>query len=471
MDIKNYVKKARSGKIDLIKNTKNIISECEKINKEYNYFNVISKDSAIKKAEELYKKDSKGKLFGVPVSVKDCICVKDVESRAGSKILSGYNPVFDATVVDKVKKEGGIILGKTSQDEFGFGSFNVNVGVDFKIPKNPVDKERTCGGSSGGAAGITKKLEYPHAALAESTGGSIAAPASYCGVIGLCPTYGRVSRYGLMDYANSLDKIGVISRNIDDCALVLEVISGYDNKDSTSLNVPDYKYSRIEQDEKKLKIGIIKESLLEGVDKEVKKSILRLVGKLKSKEIEVKEVSLPLVFKYGIQTYYLISMAEASTNLAKFCGMRYGYEEKIQGNFNDYFSKIRTKSFSREAKRRIILGTFARMAGYRDAYYLKAMKVRTLMIEEYKKLFSEFDLLISPTMPNFAPRLDEIDKLSPLENYMMDIMTVGPNLCGFPHISVPYGSKHNMPIGVMFTADHLEEKKLIEIGKIVEKIG
>ena len=267
-----------------------IIEEIKKINHEFHYFNEISEDLAIESA-----KNSKGKLKDVIVSVKDCICVKDVESTAGSAILKGYKPVFDATVVDKVKKEGGIIVGKTSQDEFGFGSFNVNVGVGFKVPLNPFDKERACGGSSGGAAGFTQKASFRHIALSESTGGSIAAPASFCGVVGLCPTYGRVSRYGLMDYANSLDKIGPMAMNVYDAALMLEVISGFDDKESTSLDAPVDKYTDfVEKDPKGMKVGIIKEAFGEGIDDSVKEKVNEAIKQLESKGVKFEEISFPL---------------------------------------------------------------------------------------------------------------------------------------------------------------------------------
>ena len=333
---------------------KKTISEIKKIDKEYNYFLVI---------DDKPKKPKKGRLNGIPVSIKDCIVVKDMESKAGSKILEGYNPVFDATVIKKIRDEGGIIIGKTTQDVFGFGSFNVNVGLGYKVPKNPFDKTRACGGSSGGAAGITQKLEMPHIAISESTGGSIAAPACYCGVYGITPTYGRVSRYGLMDYANSMDKIGAMSKDIEELALMLEIISGYDEKDSTSVDKPVEKYTK--KSSKKFKVAIVKEFIGKGVDKDVKNNLLA-----KLKGIKHNLVSLPLTFKYGVPTYYLISMSEASTNLAKYCGMRYGVHAELKGNFNKYFSDVRSKNFSKEAKRRIILGTFARMSGFRDAFYL-----------------------------------------------------------------------------------------------------
>jgi len=436
---------------------KKVIQEAKKINKEYNYFNII---------DEAPKKEGDGKLNNITVSVKDCICIKDLESRAGSKILEGYNPVFNATVIEKVKKAGAIIIGKTAQDAFGFGSFSVNVGKDMKIPLNPFDKQRACGGSSGGAAGFTQKATFPHIALGQSTGGSIVCPASFCGVIGLCPTYGRVSRYGLMDYANSLDKIGPMAKTMKEIALMLEIISGYDEKESTTIDAPVPKYTDfLKKDIKGMKIGIIKEAFEKGIDEEVKEKVEEGIKLLEKQGAKTESISLPLTQKYGVETYYLLAMCEASTNLAKFCGMRYGASEKIEGSFNEYFSKIRSHYLNDESKRRIIIGTFARMAGYRDAYYIKAAKVRTKIIEEYKKAFKKVDLLVSPTMPFVAPKFKEIEKLTPLQNYMADILTVGPNLAGLPHITLPVGfNKDKMPIGLMLIADHLQEEKLIQAG-------
>jgi len=447
MNVEEYVTGVRKGEISVKENIKKILNEAKKINKEYNYFNVIS-DDALTKAEEV-EKNRKGKLAGLPISVKDCVCVKGMESRAGSLILKGYKPVINATVIERLEKEGAIIIGKTSQDEFGFGSFSTNTD---NIPKNPLDKMRSCGGSSGGAAGFTRKTENVHAAIAESTGGSIACPASFCGVAGLTPTYGVVSRYGLIDYANSLDKIGIIGKNVKDTKLVFDVIKGKDERDSTSVDA-DFKDSKVK------KIAVIKESL--NVDKEIKEIVLSKVGK-------VEQVSLPLVSKYALSCYYLISMSEASTNLAKYCGLRYGESLELNGNFNEYFSKVRSKFFTKESKRRIILGTFARMSGFRDAYYLRAMKLRTLIIEEYKKLFREYDILVSPTMPIVAPKFSDIKKLSPMENYMMDILTVGPNLAGLPHLSVNIGTKDKMPVGLMLIGDHFAEEKLTVKGEELE---
>ncbi len=453
MRIREFIEEVKRGNIDVAEHTSKILEEAEKINKEYNYFNTISKDLALKQAKSFNKK---GKLAGVPISVKDNICVKDIETTAGSKILRGYKPVFNATVIQKCIDEGAIIIGKTAQDEFGFGGFSVNVGINFKIPLNPFDKERATGGSSGGAAGFTQKTKYNHIALGQSTGGSIAAPASFCGVAGLCPTYGVVSRYGLIDYSNSMDKIGSLGKSVDDAEVLFDIIKGHDKMDATSLN------KELNKDDKVKRIGIIKETL--NVDKDIRKIIDQAINKVDN----VEEISLPLNEKYGVATYYLIAMAEASTNLAKFCGMRYGKHEKLEGSFNDYFSKVRSANFGQEAKRRIILGTFTRMAGYRDAYYIKAMQVRTKLIEEYKKAFKKYDVLISPTMPIVAPKFNEIAKLTPLQNYMMDIMTVGPNLAGLPHLSVNVGNYKNLPVGIMIIGDHLNEKKIINVGRRLE---
>ncbi len=460
-----FVKKVQSREIDIVEHTHRILEECKKINKEYNYLNTISEELAIKQAEAL-KKNPKGKLAGLPISVKDSICVKDVESTAGSKILKNYKPLFNATAVERAVKEGAIIIGKTSQDEFGFGGFSVNTGIGFKIPLNPFDKERATGGSSGGAAGLAQKADFPHISFGESTGGSIVNPASFCGVFGLCPTYGRISRYGLIDYGNSLDKIGPMSKNMDDIALMLEIMSGYDEKDSTSLKEKTESYiNYLKKDAKGLKIGIIKEAFGEGVSEEVSAKIHNATKKLESIGCNIEKVSLPVSIKYGIPVYYILACSEASTNLAKFCGMRYGEAEELTGNFDEYFTKVRSKNFGKEAKRRIMLGTFARMSGFRNAYYIKAAKVRTLIIEEYKKAFKKFDVLISPTVPILPPKFKEIEKLTILQNYMIDVLTVGPNLAGMPHINIPAGFERGLPVGMMAISDHLQEGKLIQIAK------
>ena len=472
MNCTGFIDKIKNNEIDIVEHTEKIIGECKKINKDYNFFNFISEELALEQANNIKKliksKDKKiknKKLLGVPISVKDAICVKNIETTAGSRILKGYKPLFNATVIEKIIDEGGIIIGKTSQDEFGFGGFSINT---FNAPKNPFDKERSCGGSSGGAAGLSQKLEN-HIALGESTGGSIVEPASFCGVFGLCPTYGLVSRYGLIDFGNSLDKIGPIGKNLGDVALLMKIISGHDKDDSTSLNVkPENYQEHIKKSVKGMKVGIIKEAFGQGVEKDVEKAVHKGIEKLEESNVKAEEISLELPIKYGIATYYMIATSEASTNLAKYCGMRYGKSEKLEGNFNEYFTKVRSENFTEEAKRRIILGTFARMAGYRDAFYLKAAKVRTLMIDEYKKAFRKFDALVSPTTPMLPPKFSEIEKLTPLQQYLADVMTVAPNVAGLPHLNVPVGFEKNLPVGMLLTADHLQEGKLLQLGSLFE---
>lgn len=460
---KEFVKEVHAGNISITEHTSKIVEEIEKKNKKFHHFNSFDKESVLAQARELEKqKNHKGKLLGVPISAKDCICVKGLESRAGSKILSGYKPVFDATVISKAKKEGAIILGKTAQDEFGFGTFSVNHTAG-KIPLNPLDEERSCGGSSGGAAGFTSLTEHTHIAIGESTGGSIACPASFCGVASITPTYGVVSRYGLMDYANSLDKIGSIGKTIDDASLLLEIMIGKDEKDSTSLD-----FSLKKEKTEKLKIGLPKELFKSIQDEKIKEIVLKKINEAESLGAKIEEISLPLNTKYGVAVYYLIAMTEASTNLAKYCGMRYGLEKPLEGNFNEYFSSVRSEAFGEETKRRILIGTFARMSGFRDAYYLRAMKARTKMINEYKSIFKKVDLLALPAMPIVAPKFSEIEKLSPLQHYEMDQCTVSPNLCGLPHATINAGSMKEMPVGLMLVGNHLDDSKVISFASTLE---
>src|SRR3989344_5298606 len=335
LSAQKFVSQVQTGSISVSEHAHKIVEEIEKKNPEFHYFNFFDKSFVLAQAEALekeIKKGRKGKLLGVPVSVKDCVCVKGIPATSSSKILSGYRPVFDATVIRKAKEEGAIILGKTVQDEFGFGTFSTNVG-NGKIPLNPLDKQRSCGGSSGGAAGFAALTNFTHLAIAESTGGSIAAPASFCGVSSITPTYGLVSRYGLLDYANSLDKIGSIGKTIHDSALLLDAISGKDAKDSTSLDAQGLKISKPE----KIKIGVPKELVDSIRNEKIKKIVAKKISGAEAKGFSVQEISLPLNTGYGVAVYYLIAMSEASTNLAKYCGMRYGLEKKLEGNFNEYF--------------------------------------------------------------------------------------------------------------------------------------
>jgi aspartyl-tRNA(Asn)/glutamyl-tRNA(Gln) amidotransferase subunit A len=435
-----------------------ILGKLEEMQKKYSPFITIAKD---------LQSGKEGKLAGVAVSVKDNICTAGMQTTAGSRILHGYVPPFDATVVERAKEAGAFIVGKTAQDEFGFGTFSSNCA--YGIPKNPHDTERSCGGSSGGAACLTALADFRHIALAESTGGSISCPAAFCGVVGLTPTYGLVSRWGLIDYANSLDKIGPIAKTVGDAALMLSVIAGYDPRDSTSLNVQQQDYTNyLGKSVKGMRIGV-PEEYFESIDSKIADAVWSAIKKLEDLGCSYTKVSLPQT-AYALPSYYIIAMAEASTNLAKFCGMRYGLHAALSGNYDEYFSVVRSSGFGEEAKRRIILGTYARMAGYRDAYYLKALKVRTKVIEDFKQAFKKVDVLAAPTMPVIAPKLAEVAKLTPIENYMMDVLTVAPNLAGIPMISVPCGTVEGMPVGLHIMGDHLQESNILQVASAFEKV-
>ena len=475
LSAKQFVAAVVAGSLSVEEHTAAILEEADRVDRQAHYFNVLAREAALNAAREIDKKikvgkgKELGKLAGLPLSVKDCIVVEGIESTAGSAILKGFVPPYTATAVSRSQAEGAIVLGKTSQDEFGFGSFSVNVGLGFRVPLNPHDSARSCGGSSGGAAGWTAATSHAHIALAESTGGSIVGPAAFCGVVGLCPTYGLVSRYGLIDYASSLDKIGPIAKSVEDAALCLEVIAGHDPNDSTSLPGHDLRFlPYLGADCSGLKLGLIKEAFGEGIDPEMASALL---DRLTATAIETKEISLPLTARYAIPTYYILATAEASTNLARYCGMRYGSQPKLEGWYNDYFASVRSAYLGKEAKRRIILGTFARMAGFREAYYIRAAKVRTAIIKEYAAALKECDALISPTMPFIAPRFDELSQLSPLQNYLADILTVGPNLAGLPHLSVPIARVKGMPAGLMVIAAHQNEGLLVSLGSTLERVS
>ncbi len=365
-----------------------------------------------------------------------------------------------------MKQSGGAISGKTAMDVFGFGTFSTN--TSYPVPKNPFDAERSCGGSSGGAGCITAAADFPHIAISESTGGSITAPAAFTGTVGLTPTYGRVSRYGLIDYANSLDKIGIIAKCVYDAGFMLGIISGHDPLDSTSSTSPNLDFTKsANKDVNELMIGVPKEYFSEGVDKRISDLVLKQVEKLESLGAKSEEISLPST-KYSVAAYYIIAISEASTNLAKYCGLRYGLEEQVEGTYDEYFSKIRSKGFGEEAKRRIILGTFARMAGFREEYYLKALKVRARIVNEFKQVFKKVDLLAVPSMPIIPPKFSEIKKLTPIQVYSLDILTVAPNMAGIPTLSVPCGKVEGLPAGMQLIADHFKEELLFRAGSAIE---
>lgn len=448
--MKEHLERVKAQDFDNGEFIEKVMQSASNISNEYSAFITMAKD----------------KPNGIlPISVKDNICTKGIRTTAGSKILDTYVPPFDATAVSKAKASGGFVIGKTAMDEFGFGTFSTNCA--YGAPKNPHNKERVCGGSSGGAACVAYAADFPHIAIAQSTGGSITAPAAFTGTVGLTPTYGLVSRWGLIDYANSMDRIGVIGKCSYDAALGLSIISGYDPLDSTSMNrgATDYVKS-IGNDVKGMKIGVPKE-YFDGVDKDITENVWKSIKLLESMGATYEEFSLKLT-KYATPAYYIIALSEASTNLAKFCGIRYGIEKQISGNYDEYFSAIRELGFGTEAKRRIILGTYARMSGYRDAYYIRALKIRGKIISEFKAAFKRYDSIATPSMPILPPKFSEINSLTPAQTYSMDRLTTAPNLCGFPTISVPAGTINGLPSGIQLIADHLNENKLVALASACE---
>ena len=411
------------------------------INSKYQMFHDYSEDKNAGDAKFLF-------------SAKDNLTSAEFETCSGSRILEGYHPAFDATAISKLKKMGGKLIGKTNMDEFGFGTFSTNSG--FEVPRNPFDLERSCGGSSGGSACAAAVLE-DHVSLGVSTGGSICCPASFCGVYGIAPSYGRVSRYGLIDYGNSLDKVGLLSSKASDLSKYLPIISGKDKMDPTSCAQSELKITG-----RKLRSAAVPKEAMEGLSDDVRIAFKTSLETLKSIGVDIEYIDMPSL-KYAMPAYYVLATSEASTNLARYVGMRYGQQDgDLSLKFDDYFTYFRSKYFGDEAKRRILLGTYTRMAGFRDRYYAKALNVRMYVIDSYKQVFKDHDAVLTPTMPFVSPRFDDISKMSPVESYKADYLTVPPNLAGTPHLSVPCGYNGNgMPIGMQFVTDHWNEDILL----------
>ena len=406
------------------------------------------------------------KFQGIPIGIKDNICIKGTKTTCGSKMLENFVAPYDATVIERIKEEGLIPLGKMNMDEFAMGSSTEY--SYFKKTKNPWDLSRVPGGSSGGSIAAVASNMVPWA-LGSDTGGSVRQPASLCGIVGLKPTYGLVSRYGLVAYASSLDQIGPATKDVEDSALLLEIIAGHDEKDSTSSNVPKKDYLKhLKEGVKGLKIGVPKEFFGEGINEEVKKSVLEAAETYKKLGAEVEEISLPIA-DYALATYYIISCAEASSNLGRFDGIRYGYRTKNYNSLKDIFVNSRTEGFGEEVKRRIILGTYVLSSGYYDAYYKKAQKVRTLIINEFKKNFEKYDVILTPTSPTTAFKIGERSN-NPLEMYLADLYTVPVNIAGIPAISIPCGvDSNNLPIGMQLIGKHFAEDMLFRVAYAFEQ--
>ncbi|KAB2331662.1 Asp-tRNA(Asn)/Glu-tRNA(Gln) amidotransferase subunit GatA [Bacillus mesophilum] len=433
-------------------------------------FLTLDEEKALKKAKDLDAKltagETKGMLFGMPIGVKDNIVTRGLRTTCASKILDNFDPIYDATVVNKLHSAETVTVGKLNMDEFAMGSSNENSG--FKPVRNPWNIDHVPGGSSGGSAASVAAGEVLFS-LGSDTGGSIRQPASFCGVVGLKPTYGRVSRFGLVAFASSLDQIGPITRNVEDNAFLLQAIAGIDPMDSTSANIEVPNFSEaLTGDVKGLRIAVPKEYLGEGVTEEVRASVLKSLSVLEKLGATWEEVSLPHS-KYALAAYYLLSSSEASANLARFDGVRYGYRTESPENLLELYKKTRAEGFGDEVKRRIMLGTFALSSGYYDAYYKKAQKVRTLIKQDFEQVFENYDVIIGPTTPTPAFKLGEkVD--DPLTMYANDILTIPVNLAGVPGISVPCGlSSDGLPLGLQIIGKHFDESTIYRVAHAFEQ--
>ena len=406
-----------------------------------------------------------GLLFGMPIGIKDNIVTKGLRTTCASKIIENFDPIYDATVMERLKAAESVTIGKINMDEFAMGSSNENSG--FKVTKNPWKTDHVPGGSSGGSAAAVAAGEVLFS-LGSDTGGSVRQPASFCGVVGLKPTYGRISRYGLVAFASSLDIIGPITRSVEDNAYLLQAIAGVDPMDSTSANVdvPDY-LSALTGDVKGLRIAVPKEYLAQGVKEEVRQSVLNALKVLEGLGATWDEVSLPHS-KYALSTYYLLSSSEASANLARFDGVRYGHRTDNATNLLEMYKQTRSEGFGDEVKRRIMLGTFALSSGYYDAYYKKAQKVRTLIKKDFEDVFEKYDVIIGPTAPTPAFKIGENTK-DPMTMYANDILTIPVNLAGVPGISVPCGFSNGLPLGLQIIGKHFDENTLFRVAYAFEQ--
>jgi aspartyl-tRNA(Asn)/glutamyl-tRNA(Gln) amidotransferase subunit A len=447
-----------------------VFDQIHQLNPKINAYITLNEEQAKEAAQKIDEKRARGEtlgsLAGIPVAIKDNICVKGIPTTCASKILSNFVPPYDATVVKKLKEADAIIIGKTNMDEFGMGSSNEH--SFYGIVKNPSDLERISGGSSGGSAAAVAS-DIAIMALGSDTGGSIRQPASLCGVVGMKPTYGRISRYGLVAFASSLDQIGSLTKDVRDCALLLSVIAGHDPKDSTSLSVEREDYTGfLDGEVKGIKIGVPKEYFGEGLDFEVKDAVENGIKLLEKQGMIVEEISLPHTDK-AIATYYVLCTAEASSNLARYDGAKYGYRAKEDYELSEMYKKTRSEGFGAEVKRRIMLGTYVLSAGYYDAYYAKAQKVRTIIKEDFHKAFEKVDVIITPTSPTTAFKIGEkID--DPLTMYLSDIYTTSANLTGIPAISIPCGKDtKGLPIGLQIMGKPLPEGLILKVAYALEQ--
>ena len=463
-------KKIKAKEITVVDAVKASLEQIKKLEPIVHAYVTVDEEGALKKAEEVQRRIDDGTLTGplagVPVAIKDNMCTKNLLTTCSSKILYNFVPTFSAEAVINLENAGAVILGKTNMDEFAMGSTTETSA--YGVTRNPWDPEHVPGGSSGGSCAAVAAEEC-FFALGSDTGGSIRQPSSFCGVTGIKPTYGTVSRYGLIAYGSSLDQIGPIARDVTDCATILEAISSYDKKDSTSIPREDMDFtSALVDDVKGMRIGIPRDYLGEGLDEEVKDAILKAAKVLEDKGAIVEEFDLGLV-KYAIPAYYVIASAEASSNLSRFDGVKYGLRAKEYEGLHEMYKKSRSEGFGEEVKRRIMLGSFVLSSGYYDAYYLKALRTKALIKKEFDKAFEKYDVILGPAAPSTAPKLGE-SLSDPLKMYLGDIYTISVNLAGLPGMTVPCGKDSaGLPIGLQLIGDCFQEKKIIRAGYAFEQ--
>jgi len=455
----------KAKKLSAVELTKACIDAVEKNDSRYNAFLALSKEKALARAKEIQSRIDNGEtlspLAGVPIAVKDNISTEGIETTCASKMLKGYTPVFNATVVEKLEKAGMVIIGKLNMDEYAMGGSS-ETGA-FGPVHNPWDLSCVPGGSSGGAAAAVAAGEIP-LALGSDTGGSIRQPSAFCGVTGIKPTYGSVSRYGLVAYASSLDQIGPIGQNIDDCAALLSIISGPDTRDSTCVIEKPFEFGEAKSKLEGVKIGLPRNYFASGIDDEVKTAVLAVSKELESAGAIIEEFEMPFL-DYVIPTYYIIACAEASSNLSRYDGLKYGYRSSNAQSLSEVYRLSRNEGFGLEIKRRIMLGSFVLSSGYYDAYYKKALQVRALIKDAYTKLFTKYDMILSPVAPTTAYRIGE-NSGDPMKMYMGDIYTVSINLAGLPAVALPCGFDSNgLPIGFQLIGDAFSENKLINVAR------
>ena len=462
MSAVSLAKAIKAGETTAVEAMEAVIAQIEKSEKELNCYVTFDKEAALASAKEVQAKieagELTGPLAGVPFAIKDNMCTKGVLTTCSSKILENFIPQFDCEAVKRLTDAGAVIIGKTNMDEFAMGSTTETSA--YGPTKNPRNTEHVPGGSSGGSAAAVAANEC-FAALGSDTGGSIRQPASYCGVVGMKPTYGTVSRYGLIAYGSSLDQIGPLCKDVTDCATIMEIIAAHDTKDSTSVERDDTDFtSALVDDVKGLRIGIPRDYFGEGLDPEVKEAVLNAAKVLESKGAVVEEFDLSLV-EYAIPTYYTIAAAEASSNLERFDGVKYGYRASEYEGLHNMYKKTRSEGFGPEVKRRIMLGSFVLSSGYYDAYYLKALRVKAMIKKAFDEAFAKYDLILGPVAPTTAPKLGS-SLSDPIKMYLGDIYTISVNLAGLPGISVPCGKdSKGLPIGVQMIGDCFKEKNLI----------